>query len=128
MFLLKGLLFLLLYSNNDLVYLCIYGCLACLYLAGAFDFVRLWFENWGQRPQLEAHLVRLRAEQHAGEVRRPPDDRPAPEAAPEGEAQPAPPQVDLRPPPPYWVRWFYQLVVMFVMTMFPWWTPDQRYL
>lgn len=32
------------------------------------------------------------------------------------------------PPLPYWHRFTYQLVVMFFMTLLPWWNPDPRYL
>lgn len=40
-----------------------------------------------------------------------------------GEAQRAAPDG-----PPHNQRFFYQLVVMFFMTLIPWWTPDPRYL
>eukprot|EP00931_Biecheleriopsis_adriatica_P076623 TRINITY_DN50311_c0_g1_i1.p1 TRINITY_DN50311_c0_g1~~TRINITY_DN50311_c0_g1_i1.p1 ORF type:complete len:342 (+),score=104.10 TRINITY_DN50311_c0_g1_i1:90-1028(+) len=32
------------------------------------------------------------------------------------------------PQPPYWQRFFYQLFVMFFMTLIPWWNPDPRYI
>jgi len=32
------------------------------------------------------------------------------------------------PPPPWLHRFVYQLIVMFFMTLLPWWTPDLRYI
>lgn len=40
----------------------------------------------------------------------------------------AAPAENVEPQLPYWHRFIYQLVVMFFMTLLPWWNPDPRYL
>jgi len=146
-FLVKGALFLLIFDCSPFA-LCVYASFACFYVAGVFDFVKHWFRAWGRRPVLEAQLVRLRREMAARDAaaardgnadgaRQRPDafaqdrDNANGQFVHEGAAG-APGDVqgqpDQRPRPPYWVRWMYQLVFMFVMTMLPWWTPDEYYL
>lgn len=135
MFILKGAVFLFICECTPFV-LCVYGTFACLYLAGAFNFAKRWFQGWARRPQLEVHLVRLREQQHAdaGAAGRPPDAAVPPDGAapPEGAERGADGREPLVPaaqePPPFWARYVYQLVVMYIMTMLPWWTPDERYL
>ncbi|CAJ1343528.1 unnamed protein product [Effrenium voratum] len=112
--------------------------LAILYLCGMFNSWIDWLQNFGNaQVTLEQQLNAMRQERAAEAPAAP---AAAPEAA-EGAAADAStggegevPADAQRPPaenpeqPPYWQRFVYQLLVMFFLTLIPWWNPNPRYL
>eukprot|EP00929_Paragymnodinium_shiwhaense_P029526 TRINITY_DN16894_c0_g1_i4.p1 TRINITY_DN16894_c0_g1~~TRINITY_DN16894_c0_g1_i4.p1 ORF type:complete len:322 (-),score=86.05 TRINITY_DN16894_c0_g1_i4:360-1325(-) len=119
-----------------------------LYVGGMFDPI-IEFLSRGQRSQqtLEQQLTALRHRQRMAERKEEERQRAAASAAAAGENQgeaaagegaeqttaaaestPPPPEPEEPPRAPEWQRCVYQLVIMFFLTLMPWWTPNPYYL